>query len=228
MQPQLALIEDQDDLREEMIRYLSAQGFSLWGVDSAERFYKQLHLSHADIVLVDVGLPGEDGLSVIDYLSANTPLGIIAVTAAGKIDDRLVGLELGADHYLVKPVDLLELCGTIKALWRRMIRQDRVRETDIKGQWRLNPAMLTIGSPSGKELCLTDQEFSLMAMLIQQAGQVVTKEELHRRVLSHYLEIDVHRIEVIISRIRKKAQDANMELPLRAVFGKGVVFVSGS
>lgn len=225
MLPTIALVEDQNDLRTAMIKYLVAQGYDAWGAESAETFYKQLHQRETDIVLVDIGLPGEDGLSLIRFLSTGSPVGIIAVSGYGRLEDRLAGLKEGADCYLVKPVDLPGLCGIIDALWRRMIRPDRVRAADVWGKWQLNKGLLLISSHLGAEMVLTSREFMMMEELVRNSGQVLSKEHLHKVVLPEYVDYEPHRIEVIISRVRKKARDVGMELPMRAVFGRGVVFV---
>ena len=223
--PRLALIEDHQDLREELQTYLKSQGFPIWAVGSAEDFYKALTWQQADVVLVDLTLPGEDGLQVIKHLHQHSPCGIIAVTARGERDDRLLGLELGVDHYLVKPVDLEELAAVIQSLWRRMANKPVNIPTTTQGPWQLDAVSRTLHCPEGNALTLTDKEYAVLEHLLQHSSQVLSKEDLHQAVFPSSGVLDPHRIEVILSRIRKKAKLAGIALPIRAIFGKGLVFV---
>ena len=105
MAPRIAIIEDDPDLRDTMVDYLQSEGYPAWGVESAEFFYRRYAVEKIDIVIVDIGLPGEDGLSVTAHLHGLPELAVIIVSARGTLDDRLAGLRAGADRYLVKPVD---------------------------------------------------------------------------------------------------------------------------
>lgn len=223
--PRLALIEDHQDLREEILLYLKSQGFEVWGVGSAEDFYKALTWQQADIVLVDLTLPGEDGLQVIEHLRQHCNCGIIAVTARGKLEDRLLGLEQGVDYYLVKPVDLEELVATIQTMWRRMRSQQFSAPLAAHAPWRMDNTARALLCPTGAALPLTDKEYTVLEHLLQYSGQVVSKEDLHEVVFPGSGMVEPHRIEVILSRARKKAKAAGIQLPIRAVFGKGLVFV---
>lgn len=221
--PRLAVIEDHDDLREEMLIFLSAQGFSCWGAASAEDFYKKLHSQTAEIVLADIMLPGESGLEVIDYLRKNTNMGIIAITARSEREDRLAGMSSGADYYLCKPVDLEELLLILENLWQR-IANDCLPLTTGKTFWRINFSTGELSSPHGQSIFLSDQESGLLKILLGDANTVYSKETLHAALYPEESKTDTHRIDVIVNRIRKKAKEADLQLPLRAVFGKGLVF----
>jgi len=223
--PQLAVIDDDDILRGALVYYLEDCGYPVWWAESAEAFYKALHQREADIVLVDLTLPGEDGLSVINHLRKTSDRGLIAVTGRGERDDRVIGLQQGADHYLVKPVDFGELEAAISALWRRMC-MDRPRQSPAE-PWRIDSAQRRLYGPRGRYLPLSDQEYKLLCLLLEQADQVISKDRLHQVVFPKGIPLEPHRIEVILSRIRAKARQAGMELPLRAVFGKGLVFIQG-
>lgn len=231
--PHLALVEDNDDLREELLSELEDHGYPVWGVNSAEAFYKQLLSSPADIVLVDLTLPGEDGLELVNYLSGHCHRGIIVVTARSGRENRMQGLLQGADHYLVKPVDVDELTAAITALWRRL-QQTRGAETlsDVSNNaihgWHLDNSGRALQCGQGKQLLLSEKESLFIKALLADENQVVSKEDLHIAVFGHPCrhEHDIHRIEVITSRIRRKAREQGIELPLRAVFGRGLVFAN--
>lgn len=120
----LAIIEDNADLLDELLAWLGYRGFEVWGARSAEAFWRQLHSHPVDIVLVDIGLPGEDGFSVLNYLHELGHYGLVVVSARGQQQDKLQALSLGADAYLIKPVNFAHLAETLTALGARL-RQDR-------------------------------------------------------------------------------------------------------
>lgn len=212
--PHVAIVDDDDILRDALVYYLEEHGYPVWSAESAEAFYKALHQREADIVLVDLTLPGEDGLSVINHLRKTSDR-----------DDRVIGLQQGADYYLVKPVDFVEIQAAISALWRRMC-MDRPRQSAAE-PWRIDSAQRRLYGPQGRYLPLSDQEYKLLCALLEQAGQVISKDRLHQVVFPEAMTLEPHRIEVILSRIRAKARQSGMELPLRAIFGKGLVFIQG-
>lgn len=222
----LAIIEDNEELREELMFFLEARGYPIWGERSAEAFWKRLHASPADIVLVDIGLPGEDGLSVLEFLRGLGSHGLIVLSARGGEQDRLRGLALGADAYMVKPVNFAELAMTIDALWRRLQLQGGAPPTPAataRPEWALEHTRLV--APGGRVLDLTTQEARLMDVLFQRCNEVCSKALIHEHLFGFHAEPDTHRVDVVLSRLRTKAQRAGIALPLRVVFGKGVVFL---
>ncbi|HCA0388415.1 response regulator, partial [Klebsiella pneumoniae] len=116
----LAIIEDNADLLDELLAWLGYRGFEVWGTRSAEAFWRQLHSHPVDIVLVDIGLPGEDGFSVLNYLHELGHYGLVVVSARGQQQDKLQALSLGADAYLIKPVNFAHLAETLTALGARL------------------------------------------------------------------------------------------------------------
>lgn len=120
----LAIIEDNPDLLDELLARLGYRGFEVWGTRSAEAFWRQLHSHPVDIVLIDIGLPGEDGFSVLSYLHELGHYGLVVVSARGQQQDKLQALSLGADAYLIKPVNFAHLAETLTALGARL-QQDR-------------------------------------------------------------------------------------------------------
>ena len=228
--PRIALIEDNDDLREELVFFLRSRGSDVWGASSAEDFWKRLHRNPVDIVLVDLGLPGEDGFSVIEYLNEMSGFGLIVVSARGGQPERLRGLTLGADIYMVKPVNFARLAEEIDTLWAR-IQGDGVSEstapqdTAPPQRWSLDASGSCLIDPAGKALRLTAQEFALLQILYRNPSQVYAKEILHDQLFEYDEHPETHRVDVILSRLRKKAREQHFRLPIRAIFGKGVVFI---
>src|SRR3546814_313596 len=130
------LVDDDDDLREELLLGLSRLGLNVHGFDSATSLYRAYAAKPPDIVILDIGLDGEDGLSIAAHLRASHSVGIIMATARSSIDDRIDGLRTGADAYLVKPIDVLELAATVVALNERLNRFRTPPSTSAPG-WAL-------------------------------------------------------------------------------------------
>jgi two-component system response regulator PhoP len=232
--PCVAVIEDDEDLRSNLLLTLRGKRLAAWGAASAEEFYREHAVTPADIVLVDLGLPGEDGLSALRHLRRNSALGIIVVTARGGAENRIAGLEAGADHYFIKPVNTRELLAAIDSLWRRIVASAAATEAAATpapvinaDHWQLEPTALTLKLPDGRNVQLSDREFNLLACLMAAQGLVVGKTALHTATFPDADEIDLHRVDVVVSRLRQKAESQlGMPLPIRTIFGKGFVLMS--
>lgn len=226
----VAIIEDSVDLLDELLAFLRFRGFNTWGVHSAEAFWRQLHRDPVDIVLIDIGLPGEDGFSVLDYLNEIGEYGLIVMTARGHEQDKLQAFDLGADFYLIKPVNFSDLAETIDALGARLAQENArspasapITDRPASSAWVLQPESLM--APSGTVLPLTQQEHRLMARLMHNRSEVCSKVDLHGYLFPDEDEPELHRIDVVISRLRNKARLHGMTLPIRAIFGKGLAFI---
>lgn len=230
----LAIIEDNPDLLDELLAWLGYRGFEVWGTRSAEAFWRQLHSHPVDIVLIDIGLPGEDGFSVLSYLHELGHYGLVVVSARGQQQDKLQALSLGADAYLIKPVNFAHLAETLTALGARL-QQDRPAPQQPEmasaapapapatGLWRLHEDKLI--SPDARTLELTQQEYRLVELLMRNRNEVCSKLDLHACLFAHESEPDLHRIDVVVSRLRHKARQQGIHLPVRAIFGKGLAFI---
>ncbi|MEW9210665.1 response regulator transcription factor [Klebsiella quasipneumoniae] len=231
----LAIIEDNPDLLDELLAWLGYRGFEVWGTRSAEAFWRQLHSHPVDIVLIDIGLPGEDGFSVLSYLHELGHYGLVVVSARGQQQDKLQALSLGADAYLIKPINFAHLAETLTALGARL-QQDRPAPQQPEmasaapapapatGLWRLHEDKLI--SPDARTLELTQQEYRLVELLMRNRNEVCSKLDLHACLFAHESEPDLHRIDVVVSRLRHKARQQGIHLPVRAIFGKGLAFIS--
>lgn len=219
--PVIAVIEDVDALREFLTLAMTASGFQARGYASAEAFYRDAVARPADIVLIDLGLPGEDGLSAIRHLRQLKSLGIIVVTGRGTDDDRVAGMTAGADYYLVKPVERSELVRAVETLWKS--RHGRwLGDTGVHWQFdRLHSRLVT---PGGKIVKLSASEALLMDCLTETPGEVIDKAKLYTRLFPDEDDISYHRVEVLLSRLRKKLREHEAVFPLRSVFGKGIAF----
>jgi two-component system OmpR family response regulator len=208
--PCILLVEDDAEISRMLVEVLSESGFAALSVTSAAEMETSMASATIDLVVLDIMLPGEDGLSICRRLRAASPLPIIMLTARGADVDRIVGLEIGADDYVTKPFNSRELVARIRALLRRA--QDgrdslrrRARPLVFCG-WRIDLASRQLRNPDDVQVALTTVEFDVLAVFCQNPGRILSRDQLieltHGR-LAGPLErsIDVH-----ISRIRQKIE----------------------
>lgn len=218
----IAVIEDDEDIRANICRYFARVGFDAWGAESAEDFYVRLLRDRVDLAVIDIGLPGEDGLSLVRRLAAQG-VPTVLMTARADLDSRIEGLDAGALQYFVKPVDMQELVAGI----RSQLRSKRLQMggTPVVPAWRLDKLGAKLEAPNHKNVLLTTRELEILSCLMQTPGAVISKQVLSESVGARDLEDDFHRIESALTRLRRKTLgDTGMALPVRAVFGKGLVF----
>ena len=226
------LVEDSHDLREELIFGLTALGLDVSGFADAAALYRALAVRSCDIVVIDVGLPGEDGFSIAGHLRSNQDLGIVFLTARTMLKDRLHGLDLGADAYLVKPIDVRELSATLHAISRRFRAKRDPAPPSANADsdaaiWRLDHGGWTLRNPQGRELAITDPERRFLEIMVGASGQVVERETLIKAFATPVDDYDPHRLDALISRLRKRAEQAGLgKLPLTSVRGTGYVFTA--
>lgn len=223
----VALLEDDALLRERvLLPGLADFGFEVSAHETAASLFARLHDTLADIVVLDVGLPDQDGFSVARELRARYPLlGIVMLTGRRETPDRVRGLTEGADAYLSKPVEIELLAATLHSLARRL-RGSGERAKASPG-WRLDADGWCLLSPSGAVVALTKSERSLFARLAGSAGKLVTREELIAALTLNVFDFDNHRLDSMIHRLRRKVADTCGEpLPLSAVHGEGYVLTT--
>lgn len=228
------VVEDEADLREAMAEYLTRNGLLVRTAGDAAAARAALAQQPADVVLLDLAMPGEDGLSLARWLRAEpAPPGIIMVTAAADLADRVAGLEVGADDYLGKPFALRELLARVRALSRRLLdARLRVRDAPkhrvAMGSNILDLLTRRLTTPSGHEIPLTAMEFDLLAAFAERPGRVLSREQLLD--LAHGKECDPfdRSIDVRITRIRRKIErDPAHPSIICTVRGAGYVFRPG-
>ena len=223
------LVEDDDDLREDMVLLLGNAGFEVRGLPDAPAFYKAHALAPCEIAVLDIGLDGENGLSLAAQLRASGPIGIVMASARGAVEDRIEALRQGADVYMVKPVHVDELSATIRMLGSRVRSAMQpppppVLDAPVSAAWRLAEGDWVLCDPTGKTLKLTSNERAFLARLMASDGQVVTRSELLDRLEGDMGDADPKRLDVIASRLRRKSEQADMRLPLHVVRGVGYQF----
>jgi DNA-binding response OmpR family regulator len=220
----IAVVEDDEDIRANVCRYLARVGFDAWGAESAEDFYIRLLRDRVDLAVIDIGLPGEDGLSLVRRLAAQG-VSTVLMTARADLGSRIEGLDAGALQYFVKPVDMQELVAGV----RSQLRSKRLQMggSPVVPAWRLDKLGAKLEAPNHKNVLLTTRELEILSCLMQTPGAVISKQVLSESVGARDLEDDFHRIESALTRLRRKTLgDTGMALPVRAVFGKGLVFAA--
>lgn len=237
--PSIAIVEDDSDQLHSIEEFLLDSGYSVWGAGSAEAFYKGFTVQPVDVVLLDLGLPGEDGLSVASLLKSRPEVGVIILSARDSLDDRLAGMRAGADRYLVKPVNLLELAANIDATASRLAPRTAV---DPAGSliaatipvakaacWMLAMKDWVLSSPQGKCLQLTTHEFMFLQQLLRADGQPVPKRDLSTHLFGARAQNGSERLNLLLTRLRKKAAEAFSEpLPVKTLHQIGYAFTASA
>ena len=220
--PLVYLVDNDKDFREEMVFGLSRLGLNVHGFDGAASLYRAYAARPSDIVILDIGLDGEDGLSIAAQLRASQSVGIILATARGSVDDRINGFRMGADAYLVKPVDVRELAVTIEALNRRLNR--RSVASAPSPQWTLVEGGWVLIDGIGHRLRLTTSEKRILELLLSERGKTVDRRALIEAIGADVYDFSYGHLDTIVSRLRRKAKQSNMLLPLHAIRGLGFTF----
>lgn len=224
----IAVVEDDEDISTNVCRYLEHSGFKAWTAESAEDFYVRLLRDRADLVVIDIGLPGEDGLSLVRRL-ADQGVPTVLMTARADVESRIRGLDSGALQYFVKPVDMQELVAGIRSQLRskRLHAGGAAAAAPVSLPWRLDGVARVLRAPNQRVISLTTRELEILDCLMKSPGIVVSKQALVQAVGGREIEDDFHRIESALTRLRRKTlDDTGLTLPVRSVFGKGLVFAS--
>jgi two-component system, OmpR family, phosphate regulon response regulator OmpR len=232
----ILVVDDDKDVRDTIRDYFEFCGFDVFVAGDGDGMRNILARRPIEIVLMDLNLPGEDGLALTRELRASRPVGVIMLTAAGQTIDRIIGLEMGADDYVPKPFDPRELLARVKSVLRRL--RERPKEVPTSGEEK--PEVVRMGSctldlaahrlydASGEEIPLTSMEFDLLQAFARHPDRVLSRERLLE--LAHNRDGDVfdRSIDLRIARIRKKIeQDATKPQVLKTVRGAGYMFSSG-
>lgn len=217
----IIVVEDNHELRDILEAGLRYFGHQVRGVGDGSALDKALAESPAEIIILDLGLPGEDGISVAARLRKRNTCGIVMVTARGRLDERLLGRETGADLYFVKPVDIRELNAALINLAQRIM----VRRSPC---WNFSAGTSTLLTPGRVSIPLTAQECILIRTLLERPGVNVSRGDIFKALNQSDDIYADKRLETLISRLRNKvkAADATCQLPVRARHNLGYAFLA--
>ncbi len=225
------LVDDDARLRDLLSRYLMEQGFSIKAVPDSQAMDRALHREHFDLIVLDLMLPGEDGLAICRRLrSAENNIPIVMLTAKGDEVDRIIGLEMGADDYLPKPFNPRELVARIHAVMRRhpaSLPGAPTIEDEIVSFGRVTVNLGTRAlTRDGEDIPLTTGEFSLLKVLLQHPRQPLSRDKLMELARGREYGVFDRAIDVQISRLRKLVEDdPSKPRFIQTVWGFGYVFV---
>jgi DNA-binding response OmpR family regulator len=217
----LAIIDDDQEILTLLDDYLAKNGFEVEGFTDGESFLSRDE-TEFDLLILDIGLPGIDGLEICRRLRQKSSIPIIMLTAASDDLDRILGLELGADDYLGKPFNPRELLARIKALLRRMYIDTEGESSDQ--QIEINYAARK-ASIAGIELDLTGAEFDLLGVFHKQIGTVLSRDKISQLLHRRRIEPFDRSIDTSVSRLRQKLSDHLEGEIIQSVRGKGYVFL---
>lgn len=226
--PTILVVDDDIPLRQQVQDYLTTNGCDVEGVGDAAGMDAALSRRSFDVVVLDVMMPGEDGLSVCRRLSSASSPAILIMSALGEDVDRIIGLEVGADDYLAKPCNPRELLARVRALHRR---RDGTRGPVGKPRsgYRFAGYMLDsnnhrLRDPQGVTVMLTRGEFALLWAFLERPGEVLSRDELLDQTHSDDPDTFDRAIDVQISRLRRKLSDSQSQELIRTVRGAGYKF----
>lgn len=223
------VVEDDPELLALSVDDLRWRGAEVRGLDSAEALYRALAVARCDIVVLDVGLPGEDGYAVARHLRRMADIGIVMLTGRGSTHDMAHGLSLGADVYLVKPLDGDLLAAALRSLRRRLHLPGTVEATPVVSpvqDWQLQADGWSLRAPNGTVLALTSAERGFLRALLATPQVPVERETLIAAVTDEPWDFDPHRLDVLVHRLRTRVRSAiGLVLPVRALRGAGYLWM---
>jgi DNA-binding response OmpR family regulator len=237
--PHVAVLDDEIDITQLLGHYLQAQGFRVSQLHNGRALLELMAKDPPALVLLDLGLPGEDGFAIARQLREHWRCGLVIVTGRGDAIDKVVGLEIGADDYVTKPFDLRELLARIKAVLRRIVPAEApppapapiaapaVERTRLRfAGWELDTAARRLVTESGSEVVLTSGEFDLLHVLARHAGRVLSRDYLLEQTRGREAAPFDRTIDVLVGRLRKKLDDSAGEPQIiKSVRGAGYLFV---
>ena len=227
--PNILVVEDDRETRSLIAKYLRGNGCNVSGATDGREMARAMADHRVDLLILDVMLPGEDGLSLCRKVRAESQTPIIMLTARGEDIDRILGLEMGADDYLAKPFNPRELLARIRAVLRRTgDAEDRSPENAAKtysfSGWVLETARRRLADPSGVEVAITGGEYDLLVALLDRPNRVLTRDMLLDLLRGRHAGPFDRAIDVAVSRLRRKLEDDGRHAQLiKTVRGGGYV-----
>ncbi len=227
----ILLVDDEEALRQPLAEYLSRQGFAVTQAASAAEARSELRDAAPDLVLLDIMMPGEDGLSLCRHLAETRAIPTIMLTAKGEAMDRIVGLEIGADDYVVKPFEPRELIARIRSVLRRAGKaagsaagEDELFEFE---GWRLDPLKRRLTDPEGAMVSISSVEFRLLVAFLEHPRQVLDRDRLLDMVQGREAHLFDRAVDNQVSRLRRKIEtDSRNPTLIQTVWGGGYMLAA--
>jgi len=231
-QSRILVVDDDADLRWMVNKYLSKHDYSVTLAEDGEKMREALEHESFDLAILDINLPGEDGLSLARYLRSNHNIGIIMLSAAAEVFDRIIGLEMGADDYVTKPFEPRELLARVKSVLRRAqntseVSADGATKLVKFGEFSLNLESHQLLDQENQVVSLTSMEFDLLKAFAENPNKVLNRDQLLN--LSHNRDWDPfdRSIDIRITRLRRKIEkQPSQPQIIKTVRGAGYIFVN--
>ncbi len=231
-QPHLLLVDDERSIREPLAQYLTKQGFRVTQAGDAEGARARMAAYSIDLAILDIMMPGEDGLSLTRHIRETGEIPVILLTARSEETDRIVGLEMGADDYVVKPFSPRELLARIKVILRRVQTGGTRQHAPESGAysfsgWVLKTGERTLVDREGLSVPLSTGEYNLLLALVTRPRQVLTRDQLLDLTQGREAAAFDRAIDNQVSRLRKKIElDAKNPTLIKTVWGGGYTLAS--
>jgi len=228
----ILVVDDHREIRDLLAKYLAKHGFRVTAAETAARARKLLETSAIDLVVLDVMMPGEDGLSLCRHLRATTELPVIMLTAMAEDTDRVIGLEMGADDYVVKPFNPRELLARIRAVLRRTNNLPHPRQrVDAEAlrfdRWVLQVARRELVGEDGVAIPLSTAEFLLLSALLNHPRMVLSRDQLLDLTRGRAANVFDRSIDNQVSRLRRKIEaDPKDPTLIKTVWGGGYMLTA--
>jgi DNA-binding response OmpR family regulator len=224
----LLVIEDEPITRSKLVAHFEKEGYDVICREDATGIIQLVAAENIELCLIDINLPGKDGLTLTRELRATSDIGIILVTGKDEQIDRIVGLESGADDYVTKPFDPRELLSRVKNLHWRVQAQEKQKEKGFKRSfegWSLDLNKRQLVAPSDKTQSLSSGEFHLLLALIESSGEVLTRDQLMNKIRNREWYPDDRYIDVLVGQVRRKfRQHAPGVSFISTIHGTGYLF----
>ncbi|SRR5260221_3711133 len=222
------VVDDDPAIREMLADYLGDHGYAVAQAASGVAMRAEMERACPAVVLLDIGLPGEDGLTLARFLREHYEVGIIMVTGASDVVDRVAGLEVGADDYIAKPFDPRELRARLKSVLRRLEKKDSPKpggRVSI-GNCLLDLKARALSDARGREIPITSMEFDLLRTLVEHPNQVLSRDQLLSMTRNREWEPFDRSIDIRITRLRRKVEvDPAHPRVIKTVRGAGYMFI---
>ncbi|HVP84976.1 MAG TPA: response regulator transcription factor [Rhizomicrobium sp.] len=230
MSKHVAIVEDDPDVRAILERCLSQDGYRVTALSSGAEIDGVMSEKQVDLVILDVGLPDVDGLTITQQIRRRSDVGIIIVSGRGDLADRVVGLEIGADDYVTKPFEPREVLARVRSVLRRGHRKETAPAEDghtlyLFGDWALDVTAQRLSGAHDQSVTLTSGEFKLLETLVSRAGRVLSRDQIMDACHSNDTPAFDRSIDVCIGRLRKKlGDDAKNPSFIKTVRNGGYIF----
>ncbi len=225
----ILIVDDDRQIRELLKDYLDGFGMQIRTAEDGDSMKQALSESRFDLIILDLMLPGEDGINLCRNLRTHSNIPILMLTARGEAMDKVVGLEVGADDYMVKPFEPRELVARINTILRRAGNMHDTSSIDANtisfSGWQLNNTMRQLTSPDKLVIALSNAEFRLLRVFIDHANRVLTRDFLLDQARGRNMELFDRSIDLLVSRLRQKiGDDPRTPQMIKTIRGEGYIF----